>query len=150
VSPTSKRSGTAATRAAKVLSGRDRIGIGVVALLLAAVVAYYLHSPPATSSTTTVRNAHHEVVSSTTEKQAQISDVILLGGFGFAVVLGLVAIFNDRLKLTGPGGVSVEAAAVAAAADAAFDPRGRELTKEQKEALERWSDVKGQIFGDGS
>jgi hypothetical protein len=147
------------------LNGLERIAVALVAVILAGIVVYYLVHPPTTTKTTTERDAQQTVTKTTVEEQAQVGEAILLGGFGFAAILGLTALRNGRLKFTGPGGSGVEAAtaAVAAAADATMTPLMREherlrgelqaegksveLDPEVQEAVARWNDVKMQIFG---
>ena len=147
------------------LSAVERIVLVAVAVLMAAAVVYYLGHPPTTTKTTTEEAPPKEVIAKSTEQETQIGETIVLGGFGFAAILGLTAFLNGRLKLTGPGGSGVEVAAVAvaAAADATVDPLVREnerlqaelkakglaaeTPQEVKEAVVRWNDVKAQLFG---
>lgn len=135
----------------------------ISALVVVVLVVWYIGSPPKTTMITTERDADNRIVRTIHEEQKQRSELIMLAGLGFAAILGLMALFDGRLKLTGPGGAGIELVATAAAADAAIAPlvheneelrerlvrlEGQQVAPTDpalRDALDRWKDVEARI-----
>jgi hypothetical protein len=93
-------------------------------LVLFAMTYEYIANPLVVKKTTTEKDASGKVTKTTVEEAEQQSDVIIVGAAGLGAILVLIALWNGRLKLTGPGGCGVEwvaTTAVAKVADAALD-----------------------------
>lgn len=151
-----------ATSASASLTSVQKTAVLISAVVLVVLVALYIDSPPKTTSTTTERDAKHRVVKTVQQERAQRSDAIVVAGLGLAAVLGLLALFDGRVKLTGPGGAAIELVATVAAADAAIEPLAQEneLLREQiaklqghtvppdpalRDALDRWKDIEARV-----
>jgi hypothetical protein len=140
------------------LSGKEKAALVVCFVVIVLLVIGYWESPPTASKTTTKKDASGAVVSTTVEAQTKVGDAVLLGGLGFAALLGLTAMTSGRFKVTAPGGGAIEVASVAATAQGTIDSLMQEVERlatelaatkgqtieapEARQAVSQWESLK--------